>query len=315
MPNNVKVLLVGAGEMAIEYARVLKDINVPFEVIGRGENSALSFENATGLKVQRGGIEAVAFDHVPTHAIIAVGVEQLRSVTEYVLNLGLKKVLVEKPGGLYKDDIKQICEVAKITQSEVYVAYNRRFYASTKRALEIIEQDGGVKSFSFEFTEWPRVIESLKTSQLVKEEWIYANSSHVIDLAFFLGGNPKEMICYSQGELSWHKKGSSFAGAGISEKGALFSYHADWNAPGRWSVEVLTTKHRLYFKPMEQLHIQEKNSVKVENVDIDDALDKKYKPGLYEEIYSFLYNPHDPRLTTIQNQLINWRCYERIENG
>ena len=35
------------------------------------------------------------------------------------------------------------------------------------------------------------------------------------------------------------------AGAGVTENGALFSYHANWEAPGRWSVEIMTKKRRL----------------------------------------------------------------------
>ena len=71
-------------------------------------------------------------------------------------------------------------------------------------------------------------------------------------------------------------------------KNALFSYHANWEAPGRWSVEILTPKHRLYFKPMETLQIQEIGSVAVNPVQIDDTLDKEFKPGLYLQVKSFL---------------------------
>ena len=43
------------------------------------------------------------------------------------------------------------------------------------------------------------------------------------------------------------------AGAGVTERNIMFSYHADWQALGRWSVEVLTYKRRFIFRPMKQL--------------------------------------------------------------
>ena len=79
-----------------------------------------------------------------------------------------------------------------------------------------------------------------------------------------------------------------FSGAGITNKGALFSYQANWNAPGRWVVEVLTTKHRLYFKPMETLQIQEKGSVAIKPVEIDNQLDIDFKPGFYLQTKAFV---------------------------
>lgn len=317
MSHNISVLLVGTGEMAIEYAKVLLAQGISFQVIGRGEKKARIFEKATGITPLCGGVDnnLTKLFSKPTHAIVATGIPELADVTIKLMEFDIRKILEEKPGGLYKGDIERIKTVADRTQSNVYIAYNRRFYASTGKARQIIEEDGGVSSFYFEFTEWPHVIENLIAPDKVKQQWLYANSSHVIDLAFFLGGNPRELVCFSQGELSWHRKGSSFTGAGVSEKGALFCYNADWEAPGRWSVEVLTPKHRLYFKPMEQLQIQKKNSVEIMSVDIDDELDKEYKPGLYEEVYSFLSNPNDPRLTKVDDQLRNWSVYEKIEKG
>ena len=67
----------------------------------------------------------------------------------------------------------------------MYIGYNRRFYASTQKALEIIALDKGVKSFSFDFTEWSHEIESLKKDIAVKNSWFLCNSTHLLDLSFF----------------------------------------------------------------------------------------------------------------------------------
>jgi len=311
----MNVLIVGAGMMAEEYCKVIKALRYEPIVIGRGEENAAKLEKELQIPVLRGGIEkniSKVNDGV-SHAIVAVNINQLAHITEILLNAGIKNILVEKPAGVDYQEIKTLTTLAKNKKSNVYVAYNRRFYASTQKALEIIKADGGVTSFYFEFTEWGHVIEKTTYPQDIKEKWFLANSTHVADLAFFLGGFPKEMTSYVQGSLNWHKRGSIYTGAGISEKGVLFSYQANWSAPGRWSVEVLTQKHRLYFKPMEKLQIQEIGSVTVEPVEIDDKLDLLYKPGLYRETESFLNGYEDGKKITIAEQLEHMQFYERIE--
>ena len=130
--------------------------------------------------------------------------------------------------------------------AKVFIAYNRRFYRAVSEAKRLIEGDGGVTSFNFEFTEWSHEIERLSKAPGVKEKWFLGNSTHVVDLAFFLGGKPSEISCYTQGGTDWHPTASLFSGAGVSEHGALFSYNANWESAGRWGVEVLTKKINIF---------------------------------------------------------------------
>lgn len=287
---NDEVWIVGSGQMGVDYARVLEGQELNYLVIGRGETSARSFEDKTGAKVIRGGLEGFLKTQptLPRAAIVCVCVEQLSLVACKLLDYGVSKILVEKPGGIYLQELEMLSRKATDNGAEVFIAYNRRFYASVAKAIEIIRDDGGVTSFNFEFTEWSHVIEGLEKGVGVKERWFLGNSTHVVDLAFYLGGKPKEISCFTSGGLAWHPTASVFAGAGISDKGALFSYQANWGAPGRWSVEVLTKRSRLIFRPMEKLQIQKVGSVAIEEVTIDGSLDLEYKPGLYKQVKSFV---------------------------
>lgn len=316
MPNKLKpkVWLIGAGGMAVDYVKVLTALNISFEIIGRGEDSAKKMFEATGKTVITGGLElALKNNTVPDHAIVATGVEQLANTTASLLNAGIKKVLLEKPGGFY-EAIEGIARLADKQKADVLLAYNRRYYAGVAKAEEIIKEDGGVTSFNFEFTEWSHTIEPLQKAEGVKEQWLLGNSSHVIDLAFYLGGYPEKMASYVTGSLNWHPSASIFSGAGISEKGALFSYHANWEAPGRWVVEVLTKRHRMIFKPMEKLQIQKIGSVAVEDVVVDYTIDTEFKPGLYLQVKEFL-EQDTTKLPNIKRQLENIKLYRQINFG
>lgn len=317
MSDNIEVLLVGAGNMGIEYCKVLKAQNYTPIVVSRGAQKAETFKRETGIDIVTGGIDRALqkLDKIPTDAIIAVNADQLYEAALTLIENGVKKILIEKPAGLNRREIEALNEGASKHLTKMYVAYNRRFYASTEKALDIIKSDGGVTSFHFEFTEWGHLFEKGDYPEHISDAHMLGNSSHVIDLAFFLGGEPIELSTYISGEgnLSWHKRCSAYAGAGRTNRGALFSYHANWDAPGRWSVEVFTKKHRLYFKPMEQLAVQDIGTLEVKTVDINDSLDKKYKPGLYNQVKAFMTNETDERLITIGEHAKHMDFYEKIE--
>ena len=307
------VLLVGTGPMAIEYGKALKGLKKKIIAVGLDEKSTREFNEAIRVRAEIGGISNYLKrnKNYPKRAIIVVNENLLGKVATELLENGFKSILVEKPGGRDPKEIVRVAELAKKKKAKVFVGYNRRFYASVQKAEEIIKKDGGVTSFNFEFTEWAFKIEPLVKAPGVKEVWYYHNSTHVIDLAFWLGGEPKNICSYVTGDLKWHPAGSIFAGAGATEKGALFSYQANWESPGRWWVEILTKKHRLILRPMEKLQIQNIGSVQIEEVKINDAIDIKYKAGLYGQVEAYLSGKKG-RLCTIDEQVNNLKIYQKI---
>lgn len=285
------IWLVGAGPMARDYMKVLESLGNDYVTIGRGAQSAEDCKEHTSKPVIVGGLTNYVAQQpvVPSHAIIAVPVQELFECTKTLLNYGVKNILVEKPAGLDKSEVCELDRLCTQAQANLLLAYNRRFYSSVEMAQKMIEEDGGCTSCVFEFTEWSHVIEKLNKPKAVFEHWFLGNSTHVVDLAFHLIGKPARMSSFVQGQTSWHSRGSAFSGAGISEKGVLFSYHANWQAPGRWAVELMTPKRRLILKPMEELRVIQLGTVKEDVVSCDEQLiDKNYKPGLYKETQSFL---------------------------
>lgn len=312
--SNSTILLVGSGPMAIDYARIFKALGITLVTVGRGKLSAEKFTAETELPVSLGGIDSWLADtsnQLPERAVVAVGEKWIGATAKALMSRGIRHLLLEKPGGHDAVDIRSVYDKAKETSSSVYVGYNRRFYASVEAAKRIIAEDGGVTSFNFEFTEWGHVVSAIEKEEGVKEQWFLSNSTHVIDLAFYLGGRPTEMSSYSVGGLDWHPVASLFAGAGRTAGGALFSYQANWESPGRFGVEVLTRKHRLIFRPLEKLQIQKIGSVAIETMEIEDSLDRDFKPGLYKQVEAFVGGRTD-LLPTISDQVTMLDWYLKI---
>lgn len=310
------IILIGAGPMAIAYAEVLNAMSKTFTVIGRGEESAKKFEEKTKVKVYSGGISSYLEKNTiksNTFAVIATGTEVLMINLIALIDAGVSKILIEKPAAISIEELLRNEEKLLPYANKIFIAYNRRFYASVIEAERLINEDGGLLSMQFEFTEWAHIIEPLEKAPGVKENWFFANSTHVVDLAFFLAGKPVNWNAFSKtGSLSWHDK-CNFAGAGITEKGVLFSYLSNWESAGRWAIELLTKNRRIYLKPLEGLNVQLKGSVSISEHEFDDSLDKEFKPGLYKQVKTFLAEETDDRMCSLHEQLHSGKnIYKKI---
>ena len=73
------------------------------------------------------------------------------SITKLLLNNGAKKILLEKPGALNVSSLKLIKGSANKLNSELLIGYNRRFYESVDKLIELSNNDGGIKNVHFEF--------------------------------------------------------------------------------------------------------------------------------------------------------------------
>lgn len=310
------ILLVGTGRMARAYATVLSDLPCSTTAIGRSEEGAKAFQDATNIPTMHGGIETWerSGSGAPTHAIIAVGVEQLANVAAHVIRVGVKNILLEKPGALNQNELAELAKQSSAAGVKISIAYNRRYLSSTLRARNMIKEDGGVTSFYFEFNErltQPQVLKDLKIDRSVVEQWFIANSTHVVDLAFYLAGWPRELKGFTAAGPLWAPHPTLFCGSGITANDIPFSYYSNWELPGPWSVEIGTLKRKLILSPLESLKV-EKDGV-VEEIRLENNLDIKYRPGLFQEVKSFLSENSD--LPTIDTQIEHFKWYEKIWLG
>lgn len=305
------ILVVGAGAMAEAYFDVLNAQNANFDVVCRSSVSAERFKKRTGFNPKAGGLDKYLHTSNPVFAIVATGVEHLYETTKLLIKKSVKHILIEKPGALYIDQLDDLKTLSQIHGTKVYIAYNRRFFSSVLKLRTLIEEDGGIQSFSFDFTEWSDRIEPLLKGEGVKEMWVLSNSTHVIDLAFSLGGSPVELSSFVTGEMQWHPSGSCFVGSGKTTSNALFSYRSDWDSQGRWGITVYTNKNSYILCPLESLSRIPRNSVISEKIDLDNQLDISFKPGLFLQVENFL-KVDDEFMCSLDEHLNLFSTYKQI---
>ncbi|WP_299667926.1 NAD(P)-binding domain-containing protein [uncultured Ruegeria sp.] len=311
------IVVIGAGSMAIAYAKTLKHLGLSFRCMGRGAESANRFEAETGVAAGTGPLveQLMKTDVTDALAIVAVDLNQLSTVCASLIDAGVHAILVEKPGGVDLADMQILADLD--TRNCIRVAYNRRFFKSTQKALDLIKSDGGAQLIHFEFTELPDRIESMGVHpHEVLANLPYANSSHVFDMAFHLGLASEDLSevvvsgAVRQGEISWHPDGSRFASCGLVGDQSVFNCFADWRSGGNWNVEITTAERRLRLRPLETLTVQLRESFQVDPVEIS-ADPEGLKPGLPDMVQDFILNG-GKKLPSMRHQVERMKVFAKL---
>lgn len=258
-----KATVVGFGNMGKNYVKALQTLRVGrICVSSRREEPLEELKGVPGVTALAGGYERL--DHSPAPgelAIIAVPTLELIPAARHLLQLGYKKILIEKPVALYSAEIEKfglLCSREGETRAPIttiFGAYNRVCYPSLLEARCRIEEEGGITSAHLTPAEMVRGdwVERFPREELSR--WGASNSVHVLSMACALIGFPETVNACQRGKaFAWHPSGSVFTASGVTAEKIPFSLHADWESKERWSLEVFTKKAAWRFCPLEKLY-------------------------------------------------------------
>ncbi len=282
-------LIIGSSEMSRQYALALKKFGIDdITIIAKSGKYISKFCEGENIYLKTGGYEKnISQIEEKDLTIIALPIPDIINAMKMAIENGQKNILIEKPGSLYYKELESASEL--YPEIQIRVAYNRLVYPNFYKLKELVEKDAGITSCRFTFTELLSRIDFEKDVFEVYQRWGISNSLHVISMAFELIGMPKEMSCFQKDTLEWHKSGSTFVGAGISNKDIPFSYNADWGSGGRWGLEVNTRKNSYQLIPLEEIYKCPKDTFEWKKVDFEKAF-SDIKQGIAEEVAIMLQN-------------------------
>jgi predicted dehydrogenase len=185
--------------------------------------------------------------------------------------------LVEKPVGYNLADAEDIESQARATSARVYVALNRRSYSSTMTALHDLTTIEGKRFIHVQDQE--DQIRALQAGQPKKvvENWMFANSIHIIDYLVMFG---RGSIVKVNKLIPWDPERPWLVLAQIEyDSGDVGFYEGVWNSPGPWSASILTKDKRWELRPLEKASYQsagQRTQVTVATHEWDQV----FKPGL-----------------------------------
>lgn len=289
----VRVGLIGAGGIARKHLDVIRDIE-GIEAVGitsRTQSKAEELAREYEIPVCARDVDALIKEAKPNALMVLVSFDQMYTVSSCVIPFGLP-LFIEKPPGLTPDEAKSLVELAEKYSVRTMVGYNRRFYSIFHKGIEIIRKHGELMGVGVEGHErfW-KSADNLK--EPVRSQWIYANSTHTIDLLRFFGGEPSGISAISRSRVE--KNGDQFAAVMELESGAIGNYVAHWYSPGGWRVVLYGEGVTVEFRPLESGRWTDKQ-FKTYDIEPDDV-DLKYKPGFYRQMQVFSAMVRDGKLS------------------
>lgn len=249
------VTIVGYGFMGREYLKALRALGVGrIRVCSRRPEPLEALRGEAGLDTVAGGASALRGPTAEEElAIVASPVASVVEVSQRLIERGFRRLLIEKPVSLFAEEIAQLGARLEAAGVEAACAYNRVAYPAVAELRARAVEEGGITSCLYGMTELVQKFDPTAMPAAEAQRWGIANSLHVVSLAHALIGQPGRWRAFRSGSLPWHPSGATFSGAGVSERGIPFAYHADWGSPGRWWVEASTRVAAYRLCPLETL--------------------------------------------------------------
>ncbi len=284
--KKIRIGLVGAGWVAQQHLLVLKAIK-DMEVVAMTSRTlpkAQALAKTFAIPQVYTDLPSLVKEAQPDALMILVSESQIFEVTMQAMKFGLP-LFIEKPAGLIPQENLKLAQAAKRRKIRTMVGFNRRYYSIFHKGLEIIRQHGRLLGVFVEGHErmW-RVRNAQTFSKKTLDHWIYANSTHTIDLLRFFGGEIKTVKAISKRYFG-EALGDQFAAVMEFRSGAIGQYQAHWYSPGGWRVVLYGDGVTVEFKPLETGLWTDKD---FQQHPIDpDPCDKEFKVGFFQQMVAF----------------------------
>lgn len=276
--TQIKVAVIGAGFMADAHIKAFTDIS-DVALVGihsRTRSRAEALAQKHGISQVYDSIDALYAGTQADLVIIAVPELSANAVCKYAFKYPWQ-ALIEKPAGFNLQDAEDIAAAADKAGCKAYVALNRRHYSSTRAVALELEAVEGKRLVQVFDQENPQVAREVGRPALVVENWMYANSIHIIDyLCVFCRGE----VTSVEHVIKWDPKEPRFVLTKVHySSGDIGVYQAIWNGPGPWAVTVTTQAKRWEMRPLEQASSQLYTSRKSDSIPLH-SWDTQFKAGL-----------------------------------
>ena len=272
-----RVAFVGAGNMAREHIRAFSDVpHVTLSGIfsrtrGRAETLAKEFHI-------HGVYSSLDSLYEATHAdLVVISVFETAMLPVSVAAFDHPwTVLMEKPPGYNRMQAQEILHDARTKNRRVFVGLNRRLLSGSQAAINNLAENPSPRFIHVQDQQSLEQAKAIGHLDIVVQNWMYANSIHLVDYLRFFG---RGTITSIQPVLSWDSKNPGIVLAKIVFSGGdIGIYEGIWNGPGPWAVTVTTPLRRWEMRPLEHASFQNSGERTMNPVSIH-PWDEQFKPG------------------------------------
>ncbi len=272
-----RVGIVGAGSMAREHIRAFADVP-GVEMVGihnRTRSRAEDLAGRYGIPVVCESVAELYEEAQPHLVVVAVAEMAANPVSRACFEFPWT-VMLEKPPGYNLASAEEIRDVGCEKGRKALVGLNRRFLSSTRAAVGDLAQQSGPRFIHVQDQQDLEAAASLGHPQAVVENWMYANSIHLVDLLRLFG---RGSIVSVTPVVGWSPGRSQIVVAKVEfDSGDVGLYEGIWNGPGPWAVSVSTPEKRWEMRPLEEASFQVRGERQMHLAEVH-PWDRQFKPG------------------------------------
>lgn len=273
----LRVAMIGGGAMTREHIRAFQ--NVPGVTVAgiwnRTREKAAALAKEFAIPCVATSIDELYAQTQADLAVLAVYETAINKVVKHALAHPWA-ILMEKPVGLHLADAEDIAAAVKAKGARVFVGLNRRTLSSTQAVIADLADDPGPRFIHVQDQQSLDVARQIGHAAEVVDNWMYANSIHLVDYIAALGrGDITEVTPV----VRWNAKAPTVVVAKVSfDSGDVALYEGIWNGPGPWACTVTTPRRRWEMRPLEKATFQNAGERKLNLVE-PHRWDTDFKPG------------------------------------
>ena len=275
----MRAALIGFGDIAPKHLEVLKNHNCDVvALVTKKREKAIQKASKYNFPATYDSILDIPIDSIDFF-LLMVNPEFTSDILRELIPLK-KPILVEKPVSFGTKQISELIELKNKYNCPIMVGMNRRFYSIFHQGLEFLkEKNKKLDAISIEAPERFSDIMLPKFNEITRQNWMFCNPVHCIDLIRFFGGDVKEIKLNSLPQKYF------FNAIGTLDNNTKFSYMSNWKSPGSWNVTLYAESVRITFNPLEKGIINENG--KVTEI-FPSQQDISFKPGFDLQLEYFI---------------------------
>lgn len=283
--SNVRMGIIGAGYIAQEHLKVIQAMAgvCAVGITSRTNSKAEELAKKYDIEEVFENVDDLINRCKPNALMILVSANQLYEVTQKIIPRQIP-LFIEKPPGIVPEQTKSLAEMSNKYGNKNMVGFNRRYYSIFHKGIELIIQNGGLLGLAVEGHERFWKVTGGDIPNEIQENWIYANSTHTIDLLRLFGGTIKKINTISNSIKG--NRGDQFVASMEFESGALGTYTSHWFSPGGWSATLYGEGVSVKFQPLEKGIWIDTDFNEYEIT--PDKVEKEFKPGFYHQMEAFV---------------------------
>lgn len=274
----MRLVIIGTGAMARAHAKAFLDLD-EVEIVGvagRSIDSLEDFGNEFDVNSRHTNIQNLYHATEADLAVISVDIDQTCNVLLTTAEFPWT-ILTEKPIGVDLTESKKLKAELGDSVYRIFVALNRRHYSTFQELIKNVQLKPGARIINVTDQEdqFDATIKGFPSR--VVENWMFANSIHMIDM---IRQTARGKIVGIDRIANWQSmKKTEHRVSIFFDSGDICNYQCKWNDEGPWAFSVETKDSIFLMKPLEKL-LEVSSNGEVVDITPQSEWDLKFKPGI-----------------------------------